>query len=172
MPRYAPNKGKGKGPLLESAILASPNTPPAEIAEQFGCSRIYVQKVRERLVRAGKVPGRLVPRRASPSRPDKEFTAAAEAAFIAGDDVPMSLLERRIFLSRLAQSTDREEIKVQALSALNRLEANIQTTDDLGPPDPKTAVEADLRITELIVAREEVFGTHFHRRPRATTAPI
>jgi hypothetical protein len=161
-----PNKGRSKRPTITSAILASPNTAPSELARLFSCSRIYVQKIREGLVREGKIGPRLIPTQL-PSRPDKDAVAAAEAAFIEGDDIPMSLTDRRIFLKRLAHDTERDEIKVQAISALNRLEGTIQSTDDLGPSDPLTSAEADERITQLIEAREEVFRTHFHRRRRA-----
>lgn len=68
----------------------------------------------------------------------------------------MTTDERRIFYSELARKTHRQEIKVSALAALDRLEARVRSDDHVGPPDPLTETEANERIAELERARADL----------------
>lgn len=70
---------------------------------------------------------------------------------------PMSTEEKRSFLSELAKRTHREEIKVQALSALNRLDSTLRVEDALGPRDPLSREEAAARLSKLQEALSELY---------------
>lgn len=163
----------GRKLAISSALLSSPDLsslpPDTDFAARFGVSRIYVRKIRESLIRSGKLPNKFrQPRVGRASLTDDILQggdiSSIQAAIESKNARPMSLDERRLFLSELARLTRREEIKVQAMSALNRLESTVSTTDDLGPPDPISATEADERITALHIAREQIFGGPFKRR--------
>lgn len=156
-PRAFRPKGSGKRAAILSHLHSHFEDPPRSVAAMFGVSLIYVRTlrtiVRKELLAAAAKP------------PDDPLTiAAAEAAAEATLGRPMSLDERRIFLSDLAKISDREEIKVQAMSSLNRLEGTIRVTDDLGPRDPMTAAEANARIRELIAARKDAYGSYARKK--------
>lgn len=70
---------------------------------------------------------------------------------------PMTTEEKRSFLSELAKRTHREEIKVQALSALNRLDSTLRVEDALGPRDPLSREEAAARLSKLQEALSELY---------------
>lgn len=148
-------KGSGKRAAILAHLHSHFEDPSRSVAAMFGVSLIYVRSLRT-LVRkellAAKPPA------------DPFSIAAAEAAAEATLGRPMSLDERRIFLSDLAKVSDREEIKVQAMSSLNRLEGTIRVTDDLGPRDPMTVTEANARIRELMLAKREAFGAAYVRK--------
>lgn len=154
-----------------------------ETAKHLGISRIYVHQVRSKLIAQGKLPpsprgnsgvgdagARLsldldrVVRDAtlkSFASATKPLTAAisetARELFAFDPDArAMTPDERRVFYSELARKTHRQEIKVSALAALDRLDARIRAADHIGPPDPLTETEANERLAELERARADL----------------
>jgi hypothetical protein len=144
-----------------------------QVAMEFRTNITLVSVARRELIRNGILPE---PPRASRRKKTPEEKIAANAvrlqnsvssvpsgdALIArmlGAGRAMTVDERRIFFSDLARSTDRDEIKVSALSALSRLEATLKIEQSLGPSAPRTRDEADVRISELQLARDDVFGS-------------
>jgi hypothetical protein len=94
------------------------------------------------------------------SRPLAEWKAEREAFDIALSDGSLKAMtadQRRIFLSEVAKRTGRDEIKVSAIAALNRLDASLRTADDIGPRIPLTRDEALTRLRELRLAITTLF---------------
>jgi hypothetical protein len=122
-------------------------------------ARIAIQKATKPIAAEFAAAGREVG--LSLTQPLKDFReeqAALDAALSDGSLKAMTTEQRRVFLSEVAKRTGRDEIKVSAVAALNRLDASLRTSDDVGPRNPLTIEEADDRIADLQRARSEVFG--------------
>lgn len=94
------------------------------------------------------------------ARPLAEWKEEREAFDIALSDGSLKAMtadQRRIFLSEVAKRTGRDEIKVSAIAALNRLDASLRTADDIGPRIPLTRDEALTRLRELRLAISDIF---------------
>lgn len=182
MPRAAVAASRISAFLLSE--LSAGRIPTAhEVAKQFGCSRVYVHQVRSKLIAQGKLPvsprgkgglgdpgdrlsldlDRVVRAATLKSLSDAKgpltdaMTETARGLFTFDPDArAMTPDERRVFYSELARKTHRQEIKVSALAALDRLDARIRAADHIGPPDPLTETEANARIAELERARADL----------------
>lgn len=134
-------------------------------ALQFDCSRAYVHRLRNELKRAGafSTSGAIAfgpngghnPTGYNGSNPAAKLSRVS-SSFPTSEAGAMSPSERKLFLSDLARFTDREEIKVSAISALNRLEASLRT-EEQRVRAPLTPEEAAARFTRLERAFNELF---------------
>ncbi|MGH2359197.1 MAG: hypothetical protein ACRDGM_01475 [bacterium] len=171
---------------IEAAIIAAApsgdHARPVVIGKRLGISGSYVAFIRNQLIREGTVPpiptSRPVPPEFAHRNGNHRYPSVAQRALvdqisqnISSGATPMSLSERRTFLSELARLTTREEIKVQALSTLNRLESSINTTDDMGPPAPLTLTDATARLTDLSRAHFEIFGEAYQPPTPTSSVP-
>jgi len=146
---------------IEAYILeqqAAGQMPTAqEIADRFDVSRVLVSTIRGRMVRAGKI---LRPPRSPEAleRTQREARKLVEKMSTVGSGVPMTVEERRSFLSDLARVEPRADVKVQALSALDRLEGRLGQMQVVGHGPPLSREEAWGRVEAVNEAYRRLFG--------------
>jgi len=128
-----------------------------EIADRFDVSRMLVSTIRGRMVREGKLPR---PPRSPGALEETQRKARKlmEKLETVGTGVPMTVEERRSFLSDLARVEPRADVKVQALSALDRLEGRLGQMQVVGHGVPLTREEAWGRVEAVNEAYRRVWG--------------
>ncbi len=112
----------------------------------------------EEIAAAGKEVGLSLGEASRPFREFREDRALFSSELESGTLKAMTADQRRIFLSEVAKRTDRDEIKVSAIAALNRLDASLRTSDVIGPKNPLTQNEALTRLRDIRLAIEDIFG--------------
>jgi len=128
-----------------------------EIADRFDVSRVLVATIRGRMVKEGRLPR---PPRAAGALEETQRKARKmmEKLESIGTGVPMTVEERRSFLSDLARVEPRADVKVQALSALDRLEGRLGTMQVVGHGAPLSREEAWGRVEAVNEAYRRLFG--------------
>lgn len=119
-----------------------------DVAKEFGVTRQTVASLRGAMVREGEL-SRAPRSRVAVLREEKARHGLSGSA--------MGVEERRVFLSDLARESDREDVKVQALSAMDRLEARLGQIQAVGHGPPMTRGEAEGRLGALSEAVRRIW---------------